>query len=171
MIITDNVLLSRLIGGQAFSVLGEWFYMDGAKLLYHLPPDLMQYIREIEALQSIGKVLYFNKAFLDGVNISTVRHTALARRLLDPTKDSLQLHLSHGKSIFIKDAALPPGNGTLRVRTHDNQIAADIAVINGKPVSVSETAGRPGMAGSRAAIPYGYLCRGLSFAPLEVKVL
>lgn len=170
MVITDNVLLSRAVGGQVFSVGGEWFYMDVSNLLYHLPTDLIQYIREIEALQSIGKVLYFNKPFLESISISTIKHTSLAKRLLDPTKDSLQLHLSQGKSIFIKDAALFFGNGTLRVQTLDNQITADIIVLNGKPVSVSETSERLGTTG-RAAIPYGYLCRGSSFAPLEVKAL
>ena len=168
MIITDNVLLSRAVGGQVFSALGEWFYMDTSNLLYHLPADLIQYIRDIEALQSIGKVLYFNRPFLESINISTIKHTSLAKRLLDPTKDSLQLHLSQGKSIFIKDAALSFGNGTLRVQTLDNQITADIIVLNGKPVSVSETSERIVTTG-RAAIPYGYLCRGSSFAPLEVQ--
>jgi hypothetical protein len=171
MVITDNVLLSRAVDGQIFSVRGEWFYMDASNFLYHLPSDLVQYIRDIEALQSIGKILHFNKPFIDGINISIIRHTSLAQRLLDPTKDSSQLHLSQDKSIFIKDAALFFKNGALRVQTLDGKIAADIIVQNGKPVSVSETTERLAAAGRKAVIPYGYLCRGSSFAPLEVNIL
>jgi hypothetical protein len=171
MVITDNVLQSRAVDGQVFSVHGEWFYLDVSNFLYHLPAELISYIRKIEALQSIGKVLYFNKPFLENINISIIRHTSLAKRLLDPTKDSIQLHLSQGKSIYIKDAALFFKNGTLRVQTHDGTIAADITVQNGKPVSVSETPERIDAAPRRAVIPYGYICRGSSFAPLEVKAL
>jgi hypothetical protein len=171
MVITDNVLSSRAIGGQVFSVRGEWFYMDASNMLFHLPAELVQYIREIEALQSIGKVLYFNKPFLENINVSTVKHTTLVQRLLDPTKDSLQLHLSQGRSIFVKDAALFFKNGVLRVQTHDGKTTADIIVQNGKPVSMSETTEQLKAADRKAVIPYAYLCRGPSFTPLEVKVL
>lgn len=171
MIITDNVLQSQAVDGQIFSVGGEWFYIDSSNMLFYMPAEIIQYIRNIEAVQSIGKVLYFNKPFLDSINISIIRHTALAKRLLDPTKDTVQLHLSHDKSIFIKDAALFFKNGTLRIQTHDQKTTADIIVHDSKPISVSETKERLSSSERKASIPYGYICRGTSFAPLEVRAL